>query len=61
MSKTFEIQGHYNGKVILHCKAESLFDAVQKFKYGCHTEEYEIDKPSAIEVDEKTLREVNVR
>ena len=56
VSKTFEIQGHYTGKVILRCKAAGLFDAMRKFQ-NSEEEQVEIINLSAIEIDEKTLRE----
>lgn len=54
--KTYEIEGHYTGKVILRCKAAGLFDAMRKFQNS--EEEYvEIVNVCAIEIDENTLRD----
>lgn len=55
--RTYEVTGHYNGKVILRCKAAGMFDAARKFQNG-DEQEYEVVNPMLIEIDEKTLREV---
>lgn len=54
--RQYEIEGHYNGKVILRCKATGLFDAMRKFQ-NSEEEQVEIINLCAIDIDEKTLRE----
>ena len=55
--RTYTVEGQYKSKVILKVKAAGIFDAVKKFQDG-YEEEYEIVNPMLIEIDEKTLKEL---
>lgn len=56
--KTYEIYGHYNGKVRLTCEAKDLQEAVSKLITNGYEDTQELCNASYVEVDESTLREV---